>query len=225
MHPVRQNILEYLKRYGQATVIELANHLNMAPISVRHHLDLLIGDNLVEASRVRRHEGAGRPRRLYALTSQADALFPNNYQKLAEQSLTILKQTLPPEVFLQVMNEMATDIVAGVPANLDELTPEERIQTAVQLLNEEGYMAFCDCDDEVILLHTCHCPYKNLVKEHPEICHIDDVLIRKLTGMTPVRITHMATGDIRCTYKLVAVEAARKPGFLTDAPAKMPANV
>ena len=78
MHPVRQKILNYLKRYGQATVTELADYLEMAPVSVRHHLDLLIGDNLVETSRVQRQAGAGRPKRLYALTEQADAFFPKS---------------------------------------------------------------------------------------------------------------------------------------------------
>ena len=221
MHPVRQKILDYLKRHGQATVTELAAHLDMAPVSVRHHLDLLIGDNLVEASRVRRKSGAGRPKRLYALTEHADALFPNNYQQLADESLSVLKRVLTPEQFAQVMLELANKTADRAPAGLEALPPDERLQEAIRFLNEEGYMAFCECGPGENILHTCHCPYRELVDGHPEICQIDQVLIRRLTGMTPVRLTHMAEGEIRCTYRLLPQESLPLP----RPPAKIPANV
>ncbi len=220
MHPVRQKILEYLKRHGQATVTELAEFLDMAPVSVRHHLDLLIGDNLVEASRVRRKSGAGRPKRLYALTDQADALFPNNYQQLADESLTLLKRVLAPEQFARVMIELAHSTADRAPAALADLPAEERLQAAIQFLNQEGYMAFCDCEQDERILHTCHCPYRELVASHPEICQIDQVLIQRLTGMTPVRISHMAEGDVRCTYKLIPIESLPDP----VPPIQVPAN-
>ncbi len=221
MHPVRQKILEYLKRHGQATVTELADHLELAPVSVRHHLDLLIGDNLVETSRVRRQAGAGRPTRLYALTDQADSLFPNNYQQLARESLHILKRTLSPEQFTEVMTELAHKAADRAPGGLEALPSAERLQATIQFLNEEGYMAFCECEQDEIFLHTCHCPYKDLVSDHPEICQIDYVLIRRLTGMTPLRVSHMTNGGVRCTYKLIDVDAVSSP----VSPVKIPANV
>jgi predicted ArsR family transcriptional regulator len=219
LHPVRQKILDYLKRHGQATVTELADYLAMAPVSVRHHLDLLIGDNLVEASRVRRQAGAGRPKRLYALTEQADALFPNNYQQLARESLDILKRTLPPEKFAGVMTELAHKAAARAPQELTALPQAERLQSAIRFLNDEGYMAFCECGQDEILLHTCHCPYKELLSEHPEICQIDHVLIQRLTGMTPLRVSHMTNGGVRCTYKLIPMEASPQPDPLPELPA------
>ncbi len=221
VHPVRQKILEYLKRHGQATVTELAAHLDMAPVSVRHHLDLLIGDNLVEASRVRRQSGAGRPKRLYALTEHADALFPNNYQGLARESLNILKRVLTPEQFAGVMAEMAEKTALRAPAALETMSDEDRLQAVLYFLNEEGYMAFCECGPDELLLHTCHCPYRELIGEHPEICQIDQLLIQRLTGMSPVRVAHMADGEIRCTYRLLP----QKSLPLSAPPAKMPANV
>jgi predicted ArsR family transcriptional regulator len=219
LHPVRQKILDYLKRQGQATVTELADYLEMAPVSVRHHLDLLIGDNLVETSRVRRQARAGRPTRLYALTDQADSLFPNNYQQLARESLDILKRTLPPDQFIGVMTELANKTADRAPQELKGLPPAERLQTTVQFLNDEGYMAFCECEQDEILLHTCHCPYKDLVGDHPEICQIDHVLIRRLTGMTPLRVSHMTNGGVRCTYKLIPMEALPQPDPLPEIPA------
>ena len=54
MHSVRQSILEILKESGTATVADLAERLEMAPVSVRHHLDILQGDNLIRVGRVER---------------------------------------------------------------------------------------------------------------------------------------------------------------------------
>ena len=219
MHPARQKILEYLKRHGQATIDELAEHLDMAPVSVRHHLDLLIGDNLVEASRVRRKRGAGRPKRLYALTPHADALFPTNYQKLAAVSLDALKRALPPQAFREVMEAMAEETLRHAPPDLDALPPEERLQAAVDFLNQEGYMAFCECAGEEVILHTCHCPFKELVASHPEICAMDDILVRRLTGMFPLRLTQILHGEARCTYRLLPneeSEAAQAPAAISN---------
>ncbi len=221
MHPARQKILEYLKRHSQATITELADHLDMAPVSVRHHLDLLIGDNLVEASRVRRQAGAGRPKRLYALTPEADAFFPHNYQKLAQLSMEVLKRVLSPEDMKTVMQELAEYTLRQAPSDLDDLPPKERLAAAIDFLNREGYMAFCECHGEQIILHTCHCPYKELVSSHPEICHMDDTLVRRLTGMTPQRLTHILNGEPRCTYRLLPKETSSAPST-PPIPASLP---
>ena len=201
MHPTRQQILNYLKRYGQATITELAEHLNMAPVSARHHLDLLIADNLVATSSVRKQTGAGRPKRLYALTDQADALFPNGYQRLANESLAILKQTLPPQQFSEVLAELARQTAARAHLPAAQRPLAERVQAAVDFLNQEGYMAFCECGPDEIILHTSHCPYKELLSRHPEICHIDQILLQELTGMTPTRFAHISQGEPRCSYR------------------------
>jgi len=211
VHPARQKILEYLKRRGQATVDELANHLDMAAVSVRHHLDLLISDNLVEATRVRRQPGAGRPKRLYALTSHADALFPDQYQRLAHVSFDILKRTLSPQDFQRVIEALVEDILAHAPVDLEHLEPQERLQAAIQFLDSEGYMAFCECRDDGCILHTCHCPYKELATRHPEICQVDDLLIQRLTGMIPLRVSKIIHGEPRCTYRLLPMEEAPSP--------------
>ncbi len=61
VHAVRKHILEILKETGGATVAELADRLEMAPVSVRHHLDILQGDGLICIGRVERTGSVGRP--------------------------------------------------------------------------------------------------------------------------------------------------------------------
>jgi predicted ArsR family transcriptional regulator len=202
VHPVRQKILEILKRHRHATVAELAAELDMAPVSVRHHLDLLIGDNLVCAPRVRRGSGAGRPKRVYALTPEAAAHFPNNYRQLADESLNALKQLVSEEQVLSVMRALARRTAALAPADLETLPLFDRIEVVATFLTEQGFMAGVEKNGNDLFLHTCNCPYAKLADAHPELCHMDLQLINDLTGLKPQRIAHIANGDGRCTYRL-----------------------
>lgn len=214
MHPVRQKILEILKRQRHATVAELAKELDMAPVSVRHHLDLLIGDNLVCTPRVRRGSGAGRPKRVYALTPEAAAYFPNNYRQLADDSLSALKQLLSEEQLLGVMRALASRTAALAPADLETLPLSDRIEVIARFLSEQGFMAEFEMNGNDIFLHTCNCPYAQLAASHPELCQMDLQLIGDLTGLEPQRIAHIAEGDGRCTYRLETNETMP----LQDAP-------
>ena len=53
MQTVRNRILELLKQDGQASVGALAERLDMAPISVRYHLDILLSDNLITVTKAK----------------------------------------------------------------------------------------------------------------------------------------------------------------------------
>lgn len=202
MHPVRQKILEILKRNHHATVVELAEELDMAPVSVRHHLDLLIGDNLVCTPRVRRGTGAGRPKRMYALTPNAASHFPNSYRQLADDSLSALKQLVSEEQVLGVMRNLASRMASLAPDDLESMPPSDRIEAVASFLSEQGFMAGFEVDNNEVFLHTCNCPYAQLAGAHPELCLMDLQLISDLTGLEPQRIAHIVEGDGRCTYRL-----------------------
>ena len=227
MHPVRQKILEILKRQRHATVVELAKELDMAPVSVRHHLDLLIGDSLVCAPRVRRGSGAGRPKRVYVLTPEAATHFPNNYRQLADDSLSALKQLVSEEQILSVMRTLAGRTASLAPADLETLPLSDRIEVIAKFLTEQGFMAGFEVNGNDILLHTCNCPYAQLAASHPELCHMDLQLIGDLTGLEPERIAHIADGDGRCTYRLDTNENihVQDTPFLVSIPVGGLANV
>ena len=119
MHAVRKHILEILKETGGATVAELAERLDMAPVSVRHHLDILQGDNLIRVGRVERTGSVGRPQQIYQLTDDAAELFPKNFALLAAGMVRQLKQLLPPEQVDAVFHALADEMAEEV--NLTEL--------------------------------------------------------------------------------------------------------
>ncbi len=114
MHAVRKHILELLKERDGATVAELAESLNMAPVSVRHHLDILQGDNLISVDRLERKGNVGRPQQIYALTNVANEHFPDNFAALAAGLVRQLKRVLPPEQVEVAFKELAQDFAGKV---------------------------------------------------------------------------------------------------------------
>jgi len=232
VHAVRRQILEILKESGSATVAELADGLEMVPISVRHHLDILQGDNLILVDRVRRRGSVGRPQQVYTLTRQAEEHFPENFAILAAGLVRQLKEHLPPQQveasFCSLAKEMAGELPA---ADLAKLPLVQRMDRVAAFLSQKGYLArweetdaaafdpnlvdfnllgnsFSNADQTggMYLLHTCNCPYAKVSAEHGELCLMDQVLVSELVGQSCRRIESLANGGTSCTYLVLETQ-------------------
>jgi predicted ArsR family transcriptional regulator len=204
VHAVRQQILEILKETGGATVAELADRLEMAPVSVRHHLDILQGDALIRVGRVERNGTVGRPQQFYVLTAEAAALFPNNFAALAAGLVRQMKLILAPDqvqvAFQSVAHEIAQELDLE---HLRQLPIEERLDIVSNFLSERGYLARWEPDPQGgYLLHKFNCPYRGVSTEHGELCAMDQLLINELVGQTCCRTRSVADHANCCTYQV-----------------------
>lgn len=207
MHAVRKQILQILKVNEGATVAELADQLNMAPVSVRHHLDILQGDNLIAVDRVERKGSVGRPQQVYVLTTEANHYFPNNFAALAGNLARQLKQVLPPDQVPCAFRAMAHEIAAEMDrTSLADLPLELRLERVANFLNERGYLAHWETatgdPDEGYLLHKCNCPYAGVSAEHRELCVMDQALVDELIGHHCQRIHSLVDDGHCCTYHI-----------------------
>lgn len=198
----RLRILEILKEHGDLTVAELARQLGMAPVSVRHHLDVLQGEQLISIPRVRRPGTVGRPRQVYALTEAANAFFPRGHDMLARRLLLQLKDVLPPAE-LHTLFEHLADTMADEARPLQaDATAKQRVERAVEFLNERGYLARYEVVDGHYVLYTLNCPYQGIAEQHRELCAMDKRLLDRLIGGSPAVINHMSEGACRCAYRI-----------------------
>jgi len=215
VHAVRKHILEILKEQSSgATVAELAERLEMAPVSVRHHLDILQGDNLICVERLERKGNVGRPQQVYALTVEASSYFPNNFAALAGKLVEQIKLVLPPEQVACAFRAMAQQIAAEYdacrchPHDTDEPREhfQQRLQGITDFLSERGYLARWETLDgsaaDVYLLHKHNCPYAGVSELHHELCLMDQALINELFGQSCERVSSVSNGDTCCTYRI-----------------------
>jgi predicted ArsR family transcriptional regulator len=198
----RRDIVDILKRLGAATVEELRKELDITSVTVRHHLDVLRSEGLVADPVVRHSNRSGRPQHTYSLTHKAEALFPHNYNGLAEALLEEIKVRCDPDQVDRILEGVAARLASEAP----RLVPGERTEVGlgktVEFLNELGYVAHWERRDEDYLITTCNCPFDNLVEAHPDLCQMDLHLMTTLVGAPVERVCHRVEGDTTCAYVL-----------------------
>lgn len=200
MQSKRQQIIEILKERGSATVEDLSQELGITPVTVRHHLDVLRSEGLVNEPVVRHRATSGRPQHAYSLTTKAGELFPKNYNGLVAQLLDEVKARYDSREVNVLFDGMTSRLLADAPRLLPGEPLEQRLDRAVQFLNQKGYVARWERNLEGIMVYTCNCPYEGLAGRHPELCNMDINLIASLTGFASERVCHAACGDDSCSY-------------------------
>ncbi|MCL7454987.1 MAG: ArsR family transcriptional regulator [Anaerolineae bacterium] len=202
MQSTRQEILSILREEKQATVEDLAKQLELTPMTIRHHLNVLQAQNLVEASKVRRSKKVGRPRLVYTLTDAADDLFPQGYGRLARQLVTEVKETVGEEQTGAMFRRMAERLASEAPPAEQDQGFEERLEQVSDFLVDQGFLSRWEETDEGYVLTNVNCPYRRVSRQHNEVCLLDTELIRRLLGVEPERLSSIRAGEAACAFLL-----------------------
>ncbi len=200
MQATRQQILDYLKVHGPSTVDQLAEVLQLSPVTVRHHLDILRSEELIGEPVVRRRNTRGRPQHLFSLTDKASSHFPKRYHQLASGLLDQLKQHADERMVNVIFTGLTETMVSEAPRPDQHASLPARLAQAVAYLNGQGYIAHWDAVDGGYVVHTCNCPFEAVAPQHGELCGLDARLVSTLIGLPVERRSHMAEGDPSCTY-------------------------
>ncbi|MGD9148030.1 MAG: ArsR family transcriptional regulator [Anaerolineae bacterium] len=203
MQSTRQEILAILKEEGQATVEDLAERLELTPMTIRHHLNVLQAQNLVVASKVRRSKKVGRPRLVYTLTDAADDLFPQSYGELARHLVSEVKETVGEEETEAIFARVADRVARNAPAPIPGQGFEGRLAQVIDFMEEQGFISRWEKTDEGYVVTNINCPYRSVSREHDEVCIMDTQILSQLLNVTPQRVTSMQAGETSCRFLLV----------------------
>lgn len=213
LQETRRFILEILKEQGECTVeaiVEYLTHKLQRPITtvtVRHHLDRLRAEDLVNTPEIRRRNSPGRPQYTYTLTPKADEYFPSNYANFTNHMLVQLKRHLPSNEFNVILQDMAVSMASEADI-VPQLPLPKRVEQVVAYLNQQGYIATMTTTDDGFILSTTNCPYERVAGRHEEMCQFDLRLMTALLGgVVPRFIGRMRDGDPACQYFIPAQSA------------------
>ena len=187
-------------RGSPCTVDELAEKLNLTDNAVRAHLATLERDGVVRQTGLRR--GPRKPHFTYALTDDADKLFPKAYDALLNQLITVLKTRLQPAEIEDVLREVGRAIAADVSQGKDS-SLESRVQTALKVLEAIGGAAEAEKHGDKILIKSNGCPLAAAVNVHPEVCHLAETLIAEVVK-APVVERCDREGRPKCCFEIDA---------------------
>ena len=187
-------------RGSPCTVDELAEKLNLTDNAVRAHLATLERDGVVRQTGLRR--GPRKPHFTYALTEEADKLFPKAYDALLNQLIAVLKTRLQPaeieDVLREVGRAVAADAAPGKEGNL-----EGRVQTALKVLEAIGGAAEAENEGDKIVIRSGGCPLAAAVNVHPEVCRLAETLVSEIVK-APVVEQCVRDGRPKCRFEIDA---------------------
>jgi predicted ArsR family transcriptional regulator len=207
MQETRRYILDILKEHGESTVDDLVAELrtlrgdSITAVTVRHHLNELLKENLVMCPQLLHRTSPGRPRHVYTLTEDAKEHFPNNYQPLASRLLEQLAEQFPPQQVNVILQGVADQMAAE--AEIPNAPMNQRLDKVVNYLNEHGYNASWERNDaESYILRTTNCPYHHIAETSHSLCEMDMRLIASLLGRVPRLMSRMSDGGSSCAYMI-----------------------
>jgi DeoR family suf operon transcriptional repressor len=194
----RERIIQTLLNHPKSTVNELAEAVGINGISVRHHLNNLLADNLVVVEEVR--HGVGRPRQVYSLSEKGLEKFPTRYFRLTNRLLDQIKESLPAPLVDNLFRKIASDLAADSAERAKLLSMEDKLEVVKEILAEEGFAMEWEQQGNNFLIHEITCPYYHIGQAHPEVCAVDQALISTVLEIPVEKVQCVLNGDSLCTY-------------------------
>jgi predicted ArsR family transcriptional regulator len=196
----RRELLNRLKRQGFATIPALAEEAELNVETVRHHLQALVAEGLVEREGTRR-SGPGRPEVVYALTGAAETLFPRREGEILRGLVVHLMSTGNEALLQEFFDSYIDERRADAQARMVGLEGRERMEEAARIMSELGFMAVAHEGAESPELRLCHCPLREMVDVTRIPCRAELGFLRELVGERVTRLSYIPAGDASCTYR------------------------
>jgi predicted ArsR family transcriptional regulator len=198
LESTRGQILERL-RTRQYTVNELAAELKLTDNAVRAHLLSLERDGLIRQSG--KQPGVRKPHAVYALTVEAEQIFPKAYGPLLDLVLTIFARKLSPKELRAAMREVGRKVASTHLPALEGKTREQRIHAALGILKDLGGAATLHKTEGKHLIRGNGCPLAAATARHPDACLIAESLLSRIIGL-PVKERCIHNGTPSCCFEI-----------------------
>jgi len=203
---LRRAILVRLRRDGPGSPDEIAGALDASRTGVLQQLRALELAHLVEHRTVR--HGVGRPRHVYDITSDAQELFPANYDGLAAGLIEAIVAVGGDDLIEQVFAARRRQIGSRIRQRIDERLPPDatladRVGELAVIQDELGYLTTASVgEDGSLRLSEHNCAIFQVAQGEPSACEAELALFREVLGTDVERESHIVAGDRCCTYRI-----------------------
>ena len=200
-------ILGFLKVRRQASLADVAAHLEVSKQGALRHLEALLHEGLVEKGN-ESHAGPGRPEHSYRLTDAAAEHFPHAHRELAGELVKFMGTAQLERFFA----ERAARTESAMAAELAGLSFEQKVKRIGELASATGHMTeVVDNGDGSFAIRHCNCPIADVAAETGHPCHREQSMYERLLGAEVERTTWLAQADAACTY-VVTNKTSNKAG-------------
>ena len=196
MESRREAVLAFLKTRGQATLAEVATHLEVSKQGALRHLVALEADGLATMAPATAH-APGRPENVYRLTAAAGEHFPDGHRELTGELVDFMTN----EQLKRFFERRAARLEAEYAPRLAGLDFEARVHELARLATEHGHMAeVVELGEGGLAIRHCNCPIQDVAARTGLPCLNEQQMYERLLGADVARTTWMAEAADDCTY-------------------------
>ena len=209
MEGTRLRILQLLQKNQSNTVDGLAGAMELAPATIRRHLDILQRDRLVSFREVRKK--TGRPEYSFFLTEDGQEALPKDYdqllgmmvRELAVMGSDDLADQSGEEVLHLVLRRVSERVAGEYQNQVDGEPFETRLVTLMSHLQQEDFSPETDVVDGRLKIRLLNCPFRSVALQNKAVCSFDANLISLLLNVDVEREDCIHDGANSCTYSAV----------------------
>ena len=199
----RERVARSILENGPSTAAALGQRLGLTSAAVRRHLDILLGDGMIEARepRVYGHRGRGRPAKVFAVTEAGRDAFEQAYDDLAVGAMRFLAETGGKSLVAEFARRRVADLEERYRPLVDAAKPEDQAAALAKALSADGYAASAQAAPTGAGEQLCqhHCPVAHVAEQFPQLCEAETEVFARLLGTHVQRLATIAHGDGVCT--------------------------
>jgi DeoR family suf operon transcriptional repressor len=193
-------ILDYLRRSGAATVIDLAREMGVTSTAIRQRLQRLMADGVI-ARRTQR-KGRGRPNHRYSLTDKGERLAGSNFADLAIVLWEEVKGVEDPDLRRGLVHRIADRLAELYRGRISGQSLRQRMESLVGLMDERDIPFEADFTGELPVLSALACPFPELAKLDRSVCTMEKLMLTGIFGEGVQMNGCRLDGDPCCTFSL-----------------------
>jgi len=199
----KTRLITALKTVGPQTAAELAKAEGVTSVAARQHLDSLLAEGLVGFEDMK--GTVGRPKRVWTLTREGHAQFPDNHSGLILGLLDGMKVLYGDEGIDRLIAHREQEALKVYSAALaDKVDLKDKLSALAEIRSREGYMASVEEDANAggFLLVENHCSICAAATACQGFCRSEMSLFRTVLGQDVdlTRTEHLLSGGRRCVY-------------------------
>ena len=197
-------LLLLMKRRGEVSLDDAEAATGLTRPTLRQHLGGLERDRLV--ARSTRRQARGRPALRYALTPEAEALFPSRDGHLLGRLLDYLLEEGEDDLVQDFFERYWDERLRDVRHRLRHVPPGDAdgfLAALADVLREQGFMPEVHRNGAVTI-RECNCPFPEAVKRTRLPCRLEAAFYERLFDDRIRRVTYIPDGFAACTYEFEA---------------------
>lgn len=204
---------------GDRDVADLSEAVGLHPVTVRYHLNILVGDGLVQKMTTPREGEVGRPPILYRLRQKelVESFPPRRYEMLSEILLSVVGASMGEEearrVLFQAGLRTGEDLIKALEqeGGISHWTPDRFARAYVEgAMAAMGLVAsVVEQGEDSVQYRSFVCPFQELALKYPDkICdHLDAGFHQGIANALGPEVVHerlacIGHGDPHCEYRV-----------------------